>query len=656
MSAIAALFSLNDGKHAGEIVARMLATLEHRGEGESQLWSDENIQLGHRARGAGADSAGESLPRRCAASGAAITCNARIDNREDIARKLGIFDGVMPSDSELILTAYEKWGEDCAAELIGDFVFAIWDPRKSQLFCARDPLGVKHFYYYHEPGKFFAVASEAKALFCVPGVRRELNEQSIGDYLAFNFEDKESTFFKGISRLPATHTLTIASGDARPRVRCYWKPNNVPELKLGGPNEYYEAFRERFREAVAARVESPLPVGSMLSGGLDSSAITCIAGEEVAARGTGPLHTFSAVYPETSKDHPALDELRFMRSVAEMSGSKAHYVDCDAIDAWGDMPRVMQHADQPVGMANLHVHLECLKAASAQGVRVLLDGTDGDTTVSHGYEAFGQLAARGRLISLFKNAKMLKGNMPQKAHSLENLAFRMGIDQVVPSALENAWHSLTRRYRTYGRSTNTEFDKLQWLAINKDFRREHNLESRFVHFAERRASESGNAIAAHWNDLTSGHYARILETAEAVSQSYGIEMRFPFFDRRLIEFCIAVPPIEKIRNGWTRSVFRHAMTGTIPAEVQWRTTKGDLGPGLKLNMINYSSCKLDSIVNSGSGVLHRFVDMDFLKRVYRRFSSEPFKSDHDCLVLVSVAHLHDWLCENGLSGKIHKAA
>jgi asparagine synthase (glutamine-hydrolysing) len=143
--------------------------------------------------------------------------------------------------------------------------------------------------------------------------------------------------------------------------------------------------------------------------------------------------------------------------------------------------------------------------------------------------------------------------------------------------------------------------------------------------------------------LTSGHYARVLEFAELASQSFGIEMRFPFFDRRLVEFCIAVPPAEKIYRGWTRSVFRHAMDGIVPADVQWRTNKADLGAGLKVNLLKYGSSEIGRVVNASSSVLEPYIDMEFLRKVYERFLSDPFKADLDTLVLISVVHLHHWL-------------
>ena len=163
MSAIIALLSTDKDRFPEKAADRMLAAMTHRGEDAVGKWSDGSVVLGHRMRWTTEESVRESLPYRSRRTGCAITCDARIDNRDELISEL---DGTAAevTDSELILLAYEKWGEACLSKLEGDFVFAIWDPRNEELLCARDQLGVKHFYYHHEAGKAFALASEVKAL------------------------------------------------------------------------------------------------------------------------------------------------------------------------------------------------------------------------------------------------------------------------------------------------------------------------------------------------------------------------------------------------------------------------------------------------------------------------------------------------------------
>ena len=176
----------------------------------------------------------------------ALTADARIDNRPELLRTLRLGDSDVP-DSELILAAYEKWGEDLAAHLVGDFAFALWDGHARKLVCARDVMGIKPFYYY-AGGEVFAFASEIKGLLAHPEVPRRLNETKVVDYLAPVFEDLEQTFYEGIYRLPPAQVLVVEEG--RIRRRTYWELDASRELRLGSDEAYVEAFREVFTEAL----------------------------------------------------------------------------------------------------------------------------------------------------------------------------------------------------------------------------------------------------------------------------------------------------------------------------------------------------------------------------------------------------------------------
>jgi asparagine synthase (glutamine-hydrolysing) len=179
------------------------------------------------------------------------------------------------SDSQLILAAYIKWGEDCPQHLLGDFIFVIWDGHKQQLFCARDHFGVKPFYYHYAAGKRFAFATEIKAVLGLPDVPRQLNEVRVAEHLLELNEDPTITLYEDILRLPAAHSMTVSrKGIQQQR---YWSLDPTRELRLGSDEEYAQKFREIFTEAVRCRLRSAFPVGSTLSGGLDSSSIVCVA-------------------------------------------------------------------------------------------------------------------------------------------------------------------------------------------------------------------------------------------------------------------------------------------------------------------------------------------------------------------------------------------
>lgn len=647
MSAITTIFCLNRKPVYDSSIGKMLDFLKHRGEEKIGVWVDTNVGLGQRMRWTTEESQQETLPYKNVNSGNVIVCDARIDNREELISQLE-FNGRKwqdITDSNLILAAYETWGKDCLAKLIGDFIFVIWNTSTKSLFCARDPLGVKHFYYYHEPNNIFALASEIKALFCLSEIPRKINEENLGDYLVFNNEDKESTPFVNIKRLPATHAMSVSSEDIH--LWRYWHPDSTKQIRLKNHQEYHEAFREKFTEAVNCRLRSAYPIGSMLSGGLDSSSIVCVGSEHLSKQQKPPLHSFSAIFPTVSKEDSTIDEISYMQSVIKKSGCTAHFVNCDDDNPWKDMKKLLWHSDNPVGIANMYMHWEILKEAEKKGVRVLLDGFDGDSTVSHGYEDFAELARNRQWLQLIKEAILLNKNMPRPSHSLKSvkgLILRNGLSYVLPYNLAKI-----RNFVSSPMSAAEPVNRINGLVskvINTEFRKKYHLDERFEHFYSLSYPKKSTDIEVHWDGLTSGLFAKCLESIELASQAFSVEQRFPFFDRRLIEFCIALPPGERIYNGWTRAIFRYAMEGLLPKDVQWRGTKAVLGAGLKLNMLKYGSAELEDVINVNTSALENYFDMDKLKEVYKRFTENPFKFDYDCLILVVAVHLSYWLRES----------
>ena len=644
MSAIAVIYNLDGRPVEGRVMDRVLDSLAHRGTDGRNIWSGATISAGHLMRWTTPESLTEKLPLLSDESLAVITCDARIDNRRDLFSQLSFSGRPLNeiADSEIILAAYEKWGEDCPAKLIGDYVFAIWDPRENKLFAARDPLGVKHFYYYYRPGKFFAMASEIKALLEIPEIPSELNEELLGDFLVINAEDKVNTFYKGIHRLPATHALTV-SGDGLV-LREYWQPD-PNEIRLKNDNEYLEAFREKFEEAVACRLRSAFPVGSMLSGGLDSSAVVCVASKKLQEEGRDPLHTFSAVFPSASKLDPRIDELRYMRSVINRSGCTAHFVNADDVNPLQGMDRIIWHADHPVGPLNVFMDTKIYEHAQKEGVRVLLSGTDGDSTVSYGFEDFEQFIRRGRMFRLVKEAFALRRNMPSRRNTLKGSIWHRGFKQVLPPVAFKGWRAL--RGRTQADYTARLIPHpLNHAVVNQSFRDRQYLAGRIQEFRSQSFPKDSSQAQHHWQALTRGLFADMLEQLEKISAAYEIEPRHPFFDRRLIEFCIGLPPGQRLSRGWTRSIFRHAMEGILPPDVQWRTDKANLGAFIKINLVKYGSQDLDAAINADSWKIGKYVDTRALQDAYIRFKSDPFYKDNEAMLILTTVYLLRWLEQN----------
>ena len=406
MSAIVGFYG-RDGQPVDRAdLERMTESLAHRGPDGAGVWHIGPVGLGHRMLWTTPESLHEQLPLTGKKGDLVITADARIDNRDELITALGLaqWSHGEITDSELILRAYEQWGEDSPKRLLGDFAFAIWDERRQALFCARDHCGVKPFYYY-QSARALIFASEIKALLSTREVPRRLNPVRVADYLAGIFEDRTSTLYRDILRLPAGHSMTVRGRESRVQPYCWLDPSR--EIRLRSDDEYADAFRDQFTDAVRCRLRSAFPVGSLLSGGLDSSSIVGAARRVLAEDGRR-LHTFSAIFPGLpASDLPKIDERPFMEAVLAMSGLTPHYVHADRLSPLSELDRVFWHEDEAFLAPNLYMHWALYRAAHQQSVRTLLDGVDGDTTVSHGLDYLSELAGAGRVRTLGREVMAL---------------------------------------------------------------------------------------------------------------------------------------------------------------------------------------------------------------------------------------------------------
>ncbi|HMM80919.1 MAG TPA: asparagine synthase (glutamine-hydrolyzing) [Pyrinomonadaceae bacterium] len=654
MSGIVAIFYPDNRPVSERLLGKALDTLVHRGRDGRGIWIGGNVGLGHRMRWTTPESLNEGLPLQKAEGRLVITCDARIDNREDLLRQLS-FDRTPVStitDSEIVLRAYEKWGEDCTRHLIGDFVFAIWDATKKMLFCARDTLGLKHFYYYYRPGVIFALASEIKALLQIEQVPKELNEAHLADYLILRSEDKVSTFYKGIDRLPSNHSLRVTS--AGMKISQSWAPR-FSELKLRRDADYQEAFLEKFSQAVNCRLRSAFPIGAMLSGGLDSSAVVCVADRSLRSQNRDPLNTYSAIFPTLAKMDPRIDESAYMKAIIEKTKVNPHFVNVDDASPLQNMDKIVWHTDHPVGYLNVYMDSQIFKRCEADGVRSLLTGHDGDTTVTYGYQEFEQLAKRGKFIRMMREARAMSKNIPSRMHSVKRLAWHKGLKPAIPAAIVKAWR-FARFWKESIVDDSVISHPLHLSSVNSEFRSREELVRRTDALWEENSQNGATPAQHHWNSLTTGLFSNMHEQVEKLSAAYGVEPRHPFFDRRLIEFCVSLPPGQRIYKGWTRSIFRFAMEGILPEAVQWRVDKANLGAHIKMNLLKYGSDEIEAAIGRDSWMIAKFLDTDQLRSAYDEFKLDANRKDPEALLLLTSMYLIKWLDHSGFAQEDHRVA
>lgn len=634
MSGITGINYLNRQPVEREQLARMVDILKHRGGDGGNIWHEGSIGLGHQMLWTTPESLREKLP---AAKGKlAITADARLDNREELIPALGLaaYPTKNITDSDLILAAYEKWGELCPEHLLGDFAFGIWDGRNHSLFCARDYFGVKPFYYYHHPGKLFTFASEIKALLCLGEVPRRLNEVRIGDYLEGILEDKAITFYQDILRLPPAHSLTVSLTGIK--LREYWSLDPKYELKLDSGQEYAEAYLEVFTKAVRCRLRSAFPIGSALSGGLDSSSIVCVAREHLQQ----PLKTFSGIFESVRES----DERPFINAVVEQGGIEPHYVNADRISPLVDIEKVLWHQDEPIWTPNLFMHWGLYGSAQQQGVRIFLDGFLGDNVVCHGWEHLMDLAYDWRWLALYQEIKGIIMCHPEysqqdKMEMLKQYLWQFNLKPRTPKT----WHQIWRRLRQF-KSTIPQLSS----KINPDFAQQIELLQRSQQLQLSTPQPPQAAIKRRYRDLIAGEIPLGLEISNKAASAFGIESRFPFTDRRLAELCLAIPGSQRIQDGLSRMIVRRALVNHLPKKVCWRTGKGNLSYNFHRSLMAFESERLDKAIMLNPQHIEKYIDINILRQEYQHYKSQAFGGNIP--FVWSATNLALWLSQEKTDG------
>ena len=639
MSGICGKFNRNGEPVAFAQIGAMNERLRHRGPDARNTWTSGPVALGHCMLRITPESLEEHLPLVVDDGDYAITGDVRIDNREELIDALWRHaPPIAPPDSELILAAYRKWGEACPRQILGDFAFVIWDRSSRSLFCACDPMGVKGLYYHLSPNGF-VFASEIKALFALPEVPRRLNELRVAEYLVTLFEDRVGTFYEEIFRLPGAHTLTVTPETVK--LREYWSLDSRSELRLGSDAEYAEAFRDLFSKAVRCRTRSAFPVGAALSGGLDSSSVACAAAGMIPDQ-SAPLRTFSLIFPSLpEKDLRQIDERPQIQAVLAGGRFAPQFIEADRLSPLWQVDRMHFHLDHANYAPNLYLHWAMYDAAQKQGVRVFLDGFDGDSTVSHGFERLTELAQTLHWSTLWRETRMLSQN------HLSGIAPRRILKEYCVKPLAPAWaYRLRTLLRTRGR-------KLQAgsIFINPDFKLRTGIEERARRLLreQTRWTLTRTARETHCMGLNQALYAYTLEIADKASAAFGIEARYPFFDRRLMEFCVALPAEQKLGHGWNRWIQRRAMTGILPPDIQWRPRKGNLSPNFYLRLLDFERDRLEEVSLRGTKELAPFVDAGAIRAAYQAYENSHSRGQGEGIQLFATVNLALWLRSSGFA-------
>lgn len=468
-----------------------------------------------------------------------LTFNGEIYNYVELRDELRArgYEFHTECDAEVLIQAYDAWGIDCLQRFIGMFAFALWDQKRRRLWCVRDRMGVKPFYYVNTPS-LFAFASEVKALKviapeeCCPAMPQLFSFLQYGS--VYHAPD---TFFEGVRELPGSHYLLIENGVVSEPIR-WW------DVDLGRtPYDYADPegeFRRLLQDSVRLRLRSDVPVGTCLSGGLDSSAIVALATGQLDG---GRMNSFSVVYPVRG-----LDESRYINLVAHRFNTIRHEITPTPDHYLETADKITWHQDIPTATPTVYSQYFVMRAAQGN-VTVLLDGQGGDELMA------------GYLSHVVFYLNHLRKHQPGR-WLREQTAFSLGVWSHFNAALN--WREFGFRAAEYLTHRSSE------LLTHES----RSIAMQHSSIREKRTLHGSDALNNHlYQALFSESIPSLLHYEDRNSMAYGIEARVPFLDHRLIEFSLGIPTHLKIRGVETKRLMRRALRGVLPDEVIDRKDK-----------------------------------------------------------------------------------
>lgn len=555
MSGIAGIVHFDGRPVAPGQIEAMTAAMGYRGPDGINHWVNDSVALGQCMLRTTPESLEETQPLANEDASLVLVMDGRIDNWEELRRELMGHGAHLRTcaDAELLLRAYETWGERCVERVDGDFVFAIVAPQRREVFIARDRIGVKPIYLW-ETEHSIRFASDSHALLTLPGSPRTINDKMVAQHLRVACDDLQETLVKNITRLPPAFWLK-RSPDINMTHR-YWDPAATQRLCYRRPEQYAEHFSELLDLAVRCRLRGQGDAGCYLSGGVDSSTILSIGARQYAAMGT--LRSYSLVFPGDDCDESKY--IRLMNQVTGTEGVSMRGLPCMPDHYFTTTARFKDVTDSPNG-AMLNV---LRSAAHQQGVRVILTGYGADEWYGKSPYYYCDLLRTRRFSSLASEVSFSMKSGTPALQVIKNFV-SSGLLPLAPPSLIRAMRSARSRFRK-GPTGDGGYSRV----ISDE------LADRFPASIEPASSRHGNTptIAYLLDILRSGFNIRGLEIESRAAALFGIEERSPFYDRRLIEFAFSIPE-ERRSAGGGKWVVREAMKGQLPEQIRQRQDKAE---------------------------------------------------------------------------------
>ncbi len=514
-----------------------------------------------------------------------IVFNGEIYNYKEIKSELFQkgFHFNSDSDTEVVLAAYQNWGEDCVTHFIGMWAFAIYDQLKQHVFLSRDRFGIKPLYYFNN-NTIFAFASEIKALLSLEMIKPEANMNSVFEYISFGTtSDSSANLFQNINALQPAHNLILNTKTLEIKIYSYYNlKNKVDNYILPSENEIQNTFTNSLESSIDLHLRADVPIGSTLSGGLDSSTIVAMAAMKMNGKA---FKTFTAAYHEKE-----IDESDFAKkAISGFKNIDAHFIYPNAKTYWEDFDKLIWHQDLPINSTSMFAQWEVMKLANQQGIKVLLDGQGADEILGGYYNFAG--------IYLIEKLKHLQIPSFIKERTQLQQKFSSNINNTIGKA---GYYFLPEYLQKSIRAKK----RVGMGSISGKYQSE---------LAKLHVPERGGKSFKEQSLLSIQYGLQdLLRYEDRNSMAFSIESRVPFLDHRLVELSIALKNDWKIQNGWTKYILRKTAEPVLNKEVVWRKYKMGFLTPQKL-WKSQSNKELTQFINDSS--IPDFLDKAYLQKL-----------------------------------------
>ncbi len=633
MSAIGAIFQRDGAPVDRSDIERMGRALAPYGHEFRRTVTDGPVGLACALNAFTPEDVGQRQPVIGGGGRYTMLFEGRLDNRDDLIEALGLDRAAATrmSDAALALAGYERWSTDAFLRWIGDFAVILWDSAAQQLLLARDPFGNSGLIYWDSPDRF-VVATVPRGLHALPYVPRELDDQKLADLLVRLLTDKTRTFYAGLRAFPPGHYVTIDAAGVREH--CYYRfRDHVRPVRYQRDADYVEAALQLTNRVIAAQLRARTPVGAMMSGGLDSSTLSVLAAPMLAQRGER-LHAFTWV-PESGWDGrtpPTCygDETPYVRAIVDRHPN----IELNLLDAAGlsfehGEDAYLRMSDMPVGHNGIHHWFHVTFAEmKRRGISVALNGASGNKTISYnGDGVYFDLFRKGRLARLWSEMRPIgPGFVAKRRHFKTHILSGFLSDSMWDRLERMLGHAdVARRLRRYS-------------MIHPEFARDALVVDRALDTGvdfHGRPTHAGRRFWYHTQEQLAGGFA---PWKSAMAGLYGVDMRDPLGDRRLVEWCFGVPEEQFRRDGTGRWLIRRMMQGVLPDSVLYKPVEnGRVNADWHLRQSRDLEATRASVARMADDPsLARMIDIPRLRALLDDWP-EQAPADHERLVQLMVA-------------------